>query len=66
MMSDQFLGAGDKGENEIDWYEIKIEEFKPYATSAQAQTKDRVRVVLDIPTVEAFKLKKQIEAPNTF
>lgn len=65
-MSEQFLGTGYEGENEIDWYAIDIKEFKPYKTSSVVPKNDRVKVVLDIPTKEAFKLKKQIEVPNIF
>jgi len=65
-MNDQFLGNENDGDNEIDWDVIKIKEFKPYKTSRVASKNDRVKIILDIPTKEAFKLKKQIEAPDVF
>ena len=65
-MAEQFLGNGNEDDSEIDWYAIDIKEFKPYKTSSVVPKNDRVKITLDIPTREAFKLKKQIEAPNAF
>jgi len=66
MKNDKFLGSNDNGDSEIKWDSIDIKDFKPYATTKQVPTKDRVKIILDMPTKEAFKLKKQIEVPHTF